>query len=240
MEAVVSPEKISVHLSTLWRAVHLVGFRLRRTAQSQYSPDEHYLEKVRHLERVLKMAEQTEGQPRYHPMVVLYEDEAYLDQRPSLSRQYQQQGAPIKQLGKGVRPFIRCLFGAVNPVSGATYHQEHRKGAAYYFIEFLTELEQHYPFARAIHVFLDNWSPHAARKVKAFLARHRRIHLDLLPTYAPWLMKQERIWKEMRKCVTHGHPFTTIKQVLAATREFFDDLNHDRHRVLRLIGEYGT
>ena len=56
---------------------------------------------------------------------------------------------------------------------------------------------------------------HTAQEAQAFYAQHQeRLAIIWLPTYSPWLMAQEKIWKWMRSFVTHQHPFQTIPEVM--------------------------
>jgi transposase len=43
-----------------------------------------------------------------------------------------------------------------------------------------------------MHLIADNYATHRHPKVKAWLARHSRLHIHYTPTYASWLNQVER------------------------------------------------
>ena len=61
-------------------------------------------------------------------------------------------------------------------------------------------------------------------------------HLMLMPqpTYSPELNPQERIWKWMRRVVTHNHWFETLREEIQARRDFFRSLAGRKAEVQRL------
>lgn len=208
--------------------------RLKRSAQRHWSPDPNYLSKVKEIHEVLHRAQTETG------TVALYEDEAFAHLRPTLTRWYSAKGQAPIQLGTGTVDRTRCIFGAVNPVTGATYHLSSYNGAACYFVQFIDHLLARYPSASSLDIILDNWGVHDAQITNDFLGNHRKIHFHPLPTYSPWLNHQEKLWKAWRKTVTHGHPFKEMNEILDATDSFFDDLKQHKSQVLQLIGQSGN
>ncbi len=57
-----------------------------------------------------------------------------------------------------------------------------------------------------------------------------------LPTYSPKLNLIERLWKHLRRKVTHNHLFDGIANLVAAVEKFFTDLDGRRSEVLSVIG----
>jgi transposase len=49
---------------------------------------------------------------------------------------------------------------------------------------------------------------------------NRRLTLTAQPTYLPELNPQERIWKWLRRVVTHNDGFATLDEQIAATYHF--------------------
>lgn len=208
--------------------------RLKRTTHRHWSPDPAYLQKLSQIEQIVRRAQTRDD------TVVLYEDEAFAHLRPTLTRWYSQRGRAPRQLGTGTVEQTRCVFGAVNPLTGATYHLHRYNGAARFFVEFLDHLLMRHPRASSLNVIVDNWGVHASELTQRFLESHSRLHLYLLPTYAPWLNRQEKLWRAWRKHVTHGHPFNSMSELLEATDTFFDELRRHKAIVLRLIGQSGN
>lgn len=223
-----------VHPSTVSRALRKAGMRFKRTTQRQWSPDPNYVPKVKHVERLLKRAR---ANPR---RVVLYEDEAFAHLRPSCPRWYSPRGQQPRQLGSGTVDRTRCVFGAVNPVTGSTYHLHRYNGAARHFVTFLKNVVNNHRHAACIDLIVDNWGVHTSAITQQFLETETKLKIHLLPTYAPWLNHQEKLWREWRKYVTHGHPFSSVEEILKATDSFFGSLSQHKQKVLKLLGECGN
>ena len=49
----------------------------------------------------------------------------------------------------------------------------------------------------------------------------------------------ERVWKHLRRRVTHNHLFTSIEKMVAAVEEFFVHLDEHPREVLSVIGSTG-
>jgi len=69
-----------------------------------------------------------------------------------------------------------------------------------------------------VWVYVDRAGWHRGAKVNAFLAAHREIHLEYLPTYQPGLNAQERIWRQTRYDATTNQYFETLDDVWNAVR----------------------
>jgi hypothetical protein len=56
------------------------------------------------------------------------------------------------------------------------------------------------------------------------------------PAYSPELNPQERLWKWLRRVVTHNHWFATLREQIDAIRNFFRYLAGVKAQVRRLCG----
>lgn len=224
----------SVHPSTISRALRAAGMRFKRTAQRHWSPDPDYMPKIKHIEQLVQQASSNRRR------VVLYADEAFAHLRPTCTRWYSPRGQQPRQVGTGSVDRRRCIFGAVNPITGDLYHLHRYNGAARHFVAFLKNVLNHHPKAERIDLVTDSWGVHTSELTQQFLDSHTKLQIHLLPTYAPWLNHQEKLWRQWRKYVTHGHPFSSMEEILHATDRFFDELNQHKQRVLRLIGQCGN
>jgi transposase len=63
-----------------------------------------------------------------------------------------------------------------------------------------------------------------------------RFVLQAQPAYSPELNPQERIWKWLRRVVTHNHWFATLKEPIEAIRNFFRYLAGVKDQVRQLCG----
>jgi transposase len=120
----------------------------------------------------------------------------------------------------GTTSLYAALEIATGEVTGACYprhtHQQ--------FLAFLNRLIKAYP-RRPLHVVLDNSSTHTTPEVKAWLARHPRVHFHFTPTGASWLNMVE-VWfsiltkQQVRRGVYHDVP-----ELIAAIDYFIDGYN---------------
>jgi len=75
------------------------------------------------------------------------------------------------------------------------------------------------------HIVLlwDRGLPHRAGIVAEFLRAHRRLHVHLLPPYAPEVNPDELVWNHMKRSLANSIPKDTA------------DLHHKLHRPLRRL-----
>jgi transposase len=219
--------------SGLWRLLRRLKRRLKCVALRQRSPDPHYLARRRQL---LAARERAAREPEH--WAHLDADEASLHRHPSLGWAWAEQQSAPPLAGAGTQDQTRTLFGAVNTWSGQVHFMAAPSGITAHFLEFLRQLLAAYP-GRRLSVALDNWGVHASKEAQAFYQRHRdRLEIVWLPTYAPWLMAQEKVWKWMRAFVTHRHPFKTIAEVLQHFWNWVKDLERSPTMVLDRIHKF--
>jgi transposase len=120
----------------------------------------------------------------------------------------------------GTTSLYAALEVATGEVTGACYpchtHQQ--------FLAFLNTLVRAFP-RKPLHVVLVNSSTHTTPEVKAWLARHPRVHFHFTPTSASWLNMVE-IWfsiltkQQVRRGVYHDVP-----ELIAAIEYFIEGYN---------------
>jgi transposase len=120
----------------------------------------------------------------------------------------------------GTTSLYAALEIATGEVTGTCYprhsHQE--------FLAFLNTLVRAFP-RKPLHVVLDNSSTHSTPEVKAWLARHPRVHFHFTPTGASWLNMVE-VWfsiltkQQVRRGVYHDVP-----ELIAAIEHFIEGYN---------------
>lgn len=223
----VSRETIRAHLHTL-------GYRVRRPVLSIASPDPAYQKKAKQLKQYQQQAKNGE-------ILLYYQDEIDLNLLPGILRCWTLEGVQRKVPTPGVNQ-KQYGFGAVNYVSGQTLHRiEERKNSVGFcaFIEQFMQTVTHAPEYRGqkIVVVVDNFIIHRSHKTQAFLEQYKeQLVLFLLPTYSPWLNLIERLWKHLRRKVTHNHLFATITDLTKAVCSFLEALNATPQLVLSVIG----
>lgn len=222
-----SAETVRRHLLDL-------GYRIVRPVLSIASPDPDYASKAEALE-------QLKAQARRGESVLLFEDEVDLNLLPGVigcwTRRGQQRKVPTP--GQNVK---RYGFGAVNFMTGEiTYHIGERKNSDG-FILLVEQIVQNYCPGETWHgpkvvLVIDNYIIHRSKKTAAVLAKYAdRLCVVALPTYSPKLNLIERLWKHLRRKVTHNHLFACIADLVAAVERFLTDMNTRRAEVLSVIG----
>lgn len=223
----VSGETIRAHLHTL-------GYRARRPVLSIASPDPDYQKKVKKLEKFQKQAKNGD-------ILLYYQDEIDLNLLPGLMRCWTLQGVQRKVPTPGVNQ-KRYGFGAVNYISGQTlYCIEERKNSAGFctfieqFMQTVTQAADYH--GQKIVLVVDNFIIHHSRKTQQFLEKYAdQLVLFMLPTYSPWLNLIERLWKHLRRKVTHNHLFASIAELVKAVCSFLHTLNATPQLTLSIIG----
>jgi len=223
----VSGETIRAHLHTL-------GYRVRRPVLSIASPDPDYKQKVKKLKRYQKQAKNGE-------ILLYYQDEIDLNLLPGIMRCWTLEGVQRKIPTPGVNQ-KQYGFGAVNYVSGQMLHRiEERKNSVGFcafieqFMQTVTQAPEYH--GQKIVLVVDNFIIHHSRKTQQFLEKYAdQLVLFMLPTYSPWLNLIERLWKHLRRKVTHNHLFESIAELVKAVCSFLDTLNATPQFTLSVIG----
>jgi transposase len=223
----VSGETVRAHL-------HALGYRVRRPVLSIASPDPEYQQKVKKLEKYQKQAKTGE-------ILLYYQDEIDLNLLPGIMRCWTLQGIQRKVLTPGVNQ-KQYGFGAVNYVSGQIVHRIEERKNSVGFCAFIEQFMQTVTQAPAYHgqkivLVVDNFVIHRSQKTQQFLEKYAdQLLLFRLPTYSPWLNLIERLWKHLRRKVTHNHLFASIAELVKAVCLFLDTLNATPQLILSVIG----
>jgi transposase len=223
-----------VSAETIRRALHQLDFRVLRPVLSINSPDEAYESKAEHLKECQELAQAGK-------MVLLYEDEVDLNLLPGIIRCWTRRGSQRKILTPG-QNVKRYGFGAVDYRLGRLTYSvgEHKNSAG--FIALIEQIVAEYcPGERysgpKIGLVIDNYIIHRSKTTQAILDKYAdRIEIVPLPTYSPKLNVIERLWKYLRRKVTHNHLYASIEKLLEAVLEFMKSLNEKPAVVLSVIG----
>jgi transposase len=133
-------------------------------------------------------------------------------------------GLPEKRTHDYVRNGTTTLFAALEVATGKVTdiclprhrHQE--------FLRFLKQVARAYP-RQELHIVLDNYGTHKHPKVKAWLARHRRIQLHFTPTSGSWLNLAEVFFGIITRQAIRRGSFDSVPTLIAAIRAFIDGWN---------------
>jgi transposase len=101
-------------------------------------------------------------------------------------------GMPERRTHDYQRNGITTLFAAFNIADGTVISELHRQHRATEFKKFLITIDKTVPAELDIHLVCDNYGTHKTPAIKAWLARHPRVHLHFTPTGSSWLNQVER------------------------------------------------
>jgi transposase len=101
-------------------------------------------------------------------------------------------GMPERRSHDYLRNGITTLFAAFNIADGTVISELHRNHRAAEFKKFLATIDKTVPEGLDIHVVCDDYGTHKTPVIKAWLARHPRVHLHFTPTGSSWINQVER------------------------------------------------
>lgn len=110
------------------------------------------------------------------------------------------------------------LYAALEVATGQVTHRVSATHTAADFLTFMRQVVRAYP-RRELHVILDNSSSHGTPDVRAWLARHPRVHFHYTPTSASWLNQVEGVFGILGKqslSLTDFYSKAALREHLAA------------------------
>jgi hypothetical protein len=223
-----------VSAETIRRHLHDLQYCLLRPVLSIGSPDPDYASKVQQLE-------QLKDQARRGEIILLFEDEVDLNLLPGVIRCWTQRGTQCKVPTPGQNQ-KRYGFGAVDFVSGQVLHHIHEHKDSDGFCALVEQIVQHYCPDESwrgppVVLVVDNYTIHSSKKTQQVLDKYAgRLAVMALPTYSPHLNLIERLWKHLRRRVTHNHMFQSIASLIDAVEQFFCYLDSHLAETLSIIG----
>ncbi len=192
--------------------LHALGFRLRRLRH-------------RHLQAkpegqaafVAELAELLTDWPEAWELIFV--DEATIRRPPTLTAQWCLVDE-VPEVPTGDDHTKVPVDGAVAPLTGRTHYHIGPTLGKGEFAQFLEHWLVYHPGKRLL-VIHDRGEQHTGAPVEAIVREAEgRLRLKAQPAYSPELNPQERIWKWLRRVVTHNHWFATLQEPSAAIRNF--------------------
>jgi transposase len=142
-----------------------------------------------------------------------------------------QPGLPLKRGKAGTmthdykRHGTTTLFAALNVHTGSVIGECLPKHRHDEFLRFLRRLDREVEPGLDIHVIVDNYATHKHANVKAWLARHPRVHLHFTPTSASWVNLVERFFRDItEQCIRRG-VFRSVADLKAAIMDYLQQRN---------------
>ncbi len=213
--------RVRVHVSTMSRALKLIGARRGRPKPTVDCPWSKRAKnkRLREIDKLLETLPEDE--------VTVYEDEVDIHLNPKIGLDWMVRGQQKEVVTPGKNQ-KRYLAGARDARTGELIWVEGERKNSMLFIRLLWALHLTYPNATKIHVILDNYSIHHTKQVKESLDTKagRRITLQFLPPYCPDHNKIERDWQDLHANVTRNHRCSTMKELMKNTRAYLKRHNH--------------
>ena len=221
-------------LSGVWRLLNRLDLRLRSARVQQFSPDPHYASKLIDLEMALWEA-------RRYPrsVVAVFLDEMGFCRWPDPAPDWA--GVVPVADRRGANNGQWRLIGGLNALTGqVNYLDAYIVGRAK-VTEFYGRLVEAYPQARRLYVIQDNWSIHTHPDVLQALQQWPQVEPVRLPTYAPWLNPNEKLWRWLRQDVLRMHRLAEDwRAVRGRVRQFLEQFVHGSQRLLEYVGLLGS
>ncbi len=117
------------------------------------------------------------------------------------------------------------LYAALDTATGKVLTLCQRRHRHNEFLTFLTMVEGNVPRGLDVHVVVDNSSTHTHPKVKAWLAKHKRVHLHFTPTSSSWLNLVELWFRQISTKRLSRGVFKTLDDLIDAIDDWTDHWN---------------
>jgi transposase len=137
-------------------------------------------------------------------------------------------GSPERRSHDYVRHGTTTLFAALEVATGKVVDQCFQQHRHTEFLAFLKLVAKAYP-RRQLHLVVDNYGTHSHATVRAWLAKHPRIHLHFTPTSASWMNLVEVFFAIITRQAIRRGSFPSVADLVAAIRRFVDGWNQRCH-----------
>ena len=162
---------------------------------------------------------------------ILFGDCVHPTQATKLSRGWIKKGKDQYVPTTGSRTRVN-IAGAINLETLKVMSREYDKINSENFIDFMKYIEDCYPQAHKIHLFIDRGPYHTSMETKKY-AKNSRIVLHYLPAYSPNLNPIERLWKIMHEYVSNNKFYLHGKEFIEAVKSFFNKTVHEIKDVIQ-------
>jgi transposase len=112
------------------------------------------------------------------------------------------------------------LYAALDVKTGQVYGMTAARHTTQEFIAFLEGLVARTPWAKEIHVVLDNLSAHKTKQVGQFLSEHPQVRFHFTPTYSSWLNQVELWFAKIQRDVIRRGVFTSVADLGKKLRKY--------------------
>jgi transposase len=196
---------LDVSRETVRRWLHQADMVWRRPRPVLGPVDPERDEKLRRIRRLLENLPASE--------TAVFQDEVDIHTNPKIGSMWMRRGKQAEVVTPGTNEKA-YIAGSLHWRTGALFATEGTRRNTKLFVAHLEELCRRLRRYRVIHVICDNAAFHRSRPVQEWLARHRRVRLHFLPTYAPETNPIERVWWHLHETVTRNHRCGSLDELL--------------------------
>ena len=129
-----------------------------------------------------------------------------------------------------VRHGTTTLFAALNTLDGRVIARTETRHTHVEWLRFLRPIEAETPPELALHLIADNYATHQHPAVKAWLARHPRIHQHFTPTSSSWLNLVERFFRDLTEEVIREGSFQRVQELVRTIKAWLAERNRQPQR----------
>jgi len=119
------------------------------------------------------------------------------------------------------------LFAAIELAQGKIIAECLPKHRHQEWLKFLKKIEVSVPKSLEIHIIADNYATHKHPRVKAWLAKHPRVHMHFTPTSSSWLNLIERWFAELTREAIRPGVFRSVDDLIAVIEDYVAACNAD-------------
>ena len=144
-----------------------------------------------------------------------------------------QPGLPIKKGRAGtmthdsIRHGTTTLFAALSMLDGQVIGDCMPRHRHQEFVRFLKKIDSETPAGLLVPLIVDNYGTHKHPRVTAWLRRHPRFHLHLIPTSSSWLNMVERWFRELTDKRIRRGVFRSVPELVAAIQGYVNHHNQN-------------
>ncbi len=219
--------QVSLSTERVRQLVRKLGFTLVRPRHQSRLPDPEQVEQAQ------QDIDQLHQQAQRGELMLFYQDEARLSRYPTLTRMWVRKGTQY-QIPTDDDHTTFWVYAVTNPLTGKVHYRIEDPFSGEGFRRLLEQIRRHYPKVQIV-LITDRASIHRKKVVAEYLSEDGRMRLYNLPSYSPFLNRIERLWKWLRRRVTHIHLFESLAEMKEAVRHFFRYLNRVPGKVLRCL-----
>jgi transposase len=129
-----------------------------------------------------------------------------------------------------VRHGTTTLFAALNTLDGRVIARTETRHTHVEWLRFLRQIEAETPPELTLHLIADNYATHKHPAVKAWLARHPRIHQHFTPTSSSWLNLVERFFRDLTEEVIREGSFQSVSELVRTIQGWLAERNRQPQR----------